>query len=79
MLKEQTRKVEVYHKTILHGFKFFDAQNCLIFEVGDRLQEADVTPVEIGADEQIIGFKANTSQMNPSAFTGFKFMICRFY
>jgi hypothetical protein len=40
----------------LNGFKFFDGKNTLIFEVG--FISDTMTPVLIGADEQIIGVKA---------------------
>ncbi len=55
---KQTRKVEVYcyGTSYLEGFKFFDINNTLLFEVG--ITDGTMTPVLIAADEQIIGVRA---------------------
>ncbi len=55
---KQTRKVEVYCNgtSYVWGFKFFDINNTLLFEVGNT--NNTMTPVLIAADEQIIGVKA---------------------
>ena len=55
---KQTRKVEIYtnSSSFLYGFKFFDGNNTLLFEVGNYSTLA-ATEL-IGADEQIIGVKA---------------------
>jgi hypothetical protein len=50
---KQTRKVEVYcyGTSHLRGFKFFDINNTLLFEVGDTDASYTMTPVLIAADE----------------------------
>ncbi len=57
---KQTRKVEVYCYGTIHleGFKFFDINNTLLFEVGNSYSSYTMTPVLIAADEQIIGVRA---------------------
>ena len=74
---KQTRKVEVYCNCIhLCGFKFFDINNTLLFEVG--LTAGTMTPVLIAADEQIIGVKAKVYHPNQQAiYTDFQFMVCK--
>jgi hypothetical protein len=53
-----TRKVEfLIYCNVVAGFKFYDGNNTLIFEVGGALHHSTVA-VLICADEQIIGFKA---------------------
>ena len=55
---KQTRRVEVYCSgtSYVIGFKFFDCNNTVIFEVGKI--KLTMTAVLIGADEQIIGVRA---------------------
>ena len=64
---KQTRKVEVYwSKSYLQGFKFFDSNDTLIFEVGKY--SGTMTSVLIGADEQIIGVKAKVLTYNGKTY-----------
>ena len=52
---KQTRKIEIYSQVCLSGFKFFDCNNTMIFQVGNL--DGNLTTVEIRKDEQIIGVK----------------------
>ena len=76
---KQTRKVEVYNGAHLHGFKFFDINNTLLFEVG--ITSYDMTPVLIAADEQIIGVKAKVYDAGDAKvqalYSDFQFMVCK--
>ncbi len=68
---KQTRKVEVYcdGTYLVCGFKFFDINNTLLFEVG--YTDCTMTPVLIAADEQIIGVKAKLYDTYQAIFTDF--------
>ncbi len=68
---KQTRKVEVYcyGTNYLEGFKFFDINNTLFFEVGDT--SGTKMSVLIAADEQIIGVKAKLYDTYQAIFTDF--------
>ncbi len=70
---KQTRKVEVYcyGTTHLSGFKFFDINNTLLFEVGYTDASRTMTPVLIAADEQIIGVKAKLYTTYQALYTDF--------
>ena len=74
---KQTRKVEVYccGTVYLEGFKFFDINNTLLFEVG--YTSRTMTPVLIAADEQIIGVKAKLYDTYQAIYTDFQFMVCK--
>jgi hypothetical protein len=74
-----TRKVEVYCHNIsfLLGFKFFDNNNTLLFEVGNTSATGTMTPVSIAADEQIIGVKAKLYSTYQAMYTDFQFMVCK--
>ena len=74
---KQTRKVEVYcYNTIcLYGFKFFDGNNTLLFEVGNTGDT--MTALLIGADEQIIGIKAKLLHGYQALYTDFQLMVCK--
>ena len=74
---KQTRKVEVYcyDTSNLEGFKFFDGNNTLLFEVGNTGHT--MTAVLIGADEQIIGIKAKLYVHCQAMYTDFQFMVCK--
>ncbi len=64
---KQTRKVLVCCNGTnnLEGFKFFDINNTLLFEVGDT--SGTKMSVLIAADEQIIGVKAKVYSANLQA------------
>ena len=76
---KHTRKVEVYYGTdCVTGFKFFDINNTLLFEIGGIYSHHTMTPVMIAADEQIIGVKAKVeSSLYPANYTDFQFMLCK--
>ncbi len=65
-------------KSYLQGFKFFDSNDTLIFEVGKY--SGTMTSVLIGADEQIIGIKAKlltfAGKHYQDAYTDFQLMLC---
>ncbi len=68
---KQTRKVEVYcnGNDYVWGFKFFDINNTLLFQVG--CTNGNMTPVLIAADEQIIGVKAKLYDRYQDLYTDF--------
>ncbi len=73
---KQTRKVELYDcGEVLRGFKFFDGNNTLIYASQETTQT--MTPVLIGADEQIIGVKAKLYNTSQAVYTDFQFMVCK--
>ena len=72
---KQTRKVEVYNGAHLHGFKFFDINNTLLFEVG--ITSGTKSTVLIAADEQIIGVRAKLFNTYQDVYTDFQFMVCK--
>ena len=78
---KQTRKVEIYTHTSLYlnGFKFFDGNNTLLFEVG--VYHTLAATELIGADEQIIGVKAKLLTYNnvlyQAIYTDFQLMVCK--
>ena len=75
---KQTRKVEIYtyNSSHLWGFKFFDGNNTLLFEVGDTGHTLAATEL-IGADEQIIGVKAKLYHTYQDIYTDFQLMVCK--
>ena len=76
---KQTRKVEIYtyNSSHLWGFKFFDGNNTLLFEVGCTTGYNLTATELIGADEQIIGVKAKLWTRFQAIYTDFQLMVCK--
>ena len=78
---KQTRRVEIYHvnnksdSSLVVGFKFFVANETLIFEKGMTSGERKIVSVTIGEDEQIIGVKYKSS--GDCNINDLQFMVCK--
>ena len=70
---KQTREVEVYCDGTYYvwGFKFFDGDNTLLFEVGETDSACAVEKVFIDFDEQIIGVKAKLYSTYEAIYSDF--------
>ena len=78
-LCRQTRKVQVdvpYGLGCVTSFIFYDCNNLALFSIGHLTQQVNVTILEIGADEMIIGIRANLYYGCPAIYTDFQFMVC---